>query len=116
VGPRVQDFVASCPASQVSRWTNIDYVIEVPSNASGASAVTIGVAEHPEIVLLDTHSADNPTGARSAASRSLEPLLGGLASESTLTLEVTTTTTPDGEMAATVVVNATYDCVPKSAP
>jgi hypothetical protein len=111
----VQNFVASCPLSQVARWKTIDYVIDAPSNPSGAAAVTIGVAEDPGIVLLDTRSMPDPGAERSTASQAVEALLGTLATQSTLMLEVTTTTTPDGAMAATATVNAVYDCVPNSA-
>jgi hypothetical protein len=116
VGARAQNFVASCPAAETARWTMIDYEIDAPSNASGAAAVTIGVAEHPEVVLLDTRSANGPGAGKTAATRPVEAVLAGLASQSTLMLEITTTTTPDGEMAATATVTAVYDCVPKSAP
>jgi hypothetical protein len=111
VGARVEPFVASCPSTLVPRWTSLDYVVDAPGDASGPSAATIAVSGHPEIVLLDTTSRDGAHAAGGAGSRDMTTVLGSLSSQPALALDVTTSTTPDGDMAATATVSLHYECV-----
>jgi hypothetical protein len=88
----------------------LDYVVDAPSNRSGAAVVTIAVADHPEIVLLDTRSSSDAPVNGGAGSRAVDSLLAPLAGQSGLTLEIGTTTTPDGAMAATAKAALAYAC------
>jgi hypothetical protein len=94
----------------VVRWATLDYVVDAPSNTSGAAVVTIAVADHPEIVLLDTRSISDAPAKGGTGSRAVDSLLGPLSGQSGLTLEIGTTTTPDGEMAATAKTALGYVC------
>jgi hypothetical protein len=110
VGARTQSFVASCPAGSGLSWTTLDYVVDAPANASGVAGVTVVVAGHPEIVLLDTQSGNASSVEKIAGSVSVAPLLGALVEQSEMALQITTTTTPDGAMAATAQATLSYDC------
>jgi hypothetical protein len=99
-------FAASCPSGEV-RWTTLETIVDAPANDSGAAAARIGVADHPEIVLFDSASS---TSAQGAGSRDIGALLGDLSGHPALTLALTTTTTPDGTMAATAKAVLTYAC------
>jgi hypothetical protein len=116
VGVRTQPFAATCPGTQVARWTTLDYVIDAPANASGAAAVTISLSGHPEVVLVDTRTPGDAPAKGGAGSRDVEALLGALSTQPTLTLDIATSTTPDGAMAATAIASPSYDCLAKPAP
>jgi hypothetical protein len=116
VGLRAQQFVASCPATYVPRWTTLDYSVDAPANASGAAPVTIALAEHPEVVLLDTRANDGVPQKGGAGSRDVQALLGPFSSDSTLILQVLTSTTPDGDLASTAKLSADYGCVSGAHP
>jgi hypothetical protein len=115
VGVRTQRFVAACPSGSSVQWTTLDYVVDAPSNVSGASAATVGIAGHPDVVLLDTQSSDGVSAKVGAGSRTIESILGALSELPGLTLEIATTTTPDGSMAATVKAELGYTCSSGSA-
>src|SRR5579864_867934 len=108
VGVRTQTFTASCPVGETIRWTTLDYALDTPNNPSGVATVTMSVAGHPELALLDGSSTDPATVQGSAGSRNIETLLGALAGQPDLTLQITTTTTPDGTMAATATGTLSY--------
>jgi hypothetical protein len=110
VGVRTQNFVGSCPSGAELRWTTLDYVFDVPSNASGAAAVTVSVAGDPEVVLFDSRSAGDAPVHGGVGSRTVDALLGALSAQSALTLQIATTTTPDGAMAATAKVVLRFGC------
>lgn len=110
VGVRTQTFTASCPAGETIRWTTLDYALDTPTNPSGVAAVTMSVAGHPELPLLDVSSIDLATDQGGAGSRNVGPLLGALAGQAELALQITTTTTPDGAMAATATGTLSYSC------
>jgi hypothetical protein len=113
VGERSEAFVASCPSGASPRWMTLDYVVDVPANASGEADVAITIAGHPELVLFTA----GPTAASSAAgSIDLGPVLGTLGTAADLTLQFVTTTTPDGAMAATARGTLAYSCDPGHAP
>jgi hypothetical protein len=107
-GVRFEPFAASCPAGASGRWTTLDYVVDAPANASGSADATITVEGHPEIVLFATGSA----GAASAGEGTVDlgPLLDVLANQAKLTLQISTTTTPDGALAATARATLKYAC------
>jgi hypothetical protein len=109
VGVRSESFAAACPAGASPRWTTLDYVVDVPANASGGSDVSIAVAGQPQLVLFTA----GPTDVTSATgSVDLGPVLGTLGTEADLTLQFVTTTTPDGAMAATARGTLAYSCAP----
>lgn len=110
VGARSQQFSAACPATYGVRWTILDYVVDTPANASGAAAVTVSLADHPDVVLLDTSATDDAPA--NAGSLDLSSTLGSLSNQPTLTLAITTSTTPDGTLAATATVTPSYECIP----
>jgi hypothetical protein len=117
VGLRVENFAASCPPTHIPRWTSLDYVVDAPTDPSGSTAATIKVAGHPEIVLLDTQSGSGGVHGRGGAgSRDLASVLGSLLNASAIALDVTTSTTPDGDMASTAAVLLKYDCVAPASP
>jgi hypothetical protein len=117
VGSRVVPFVASCPSTHIPRWTSLDYVVDAPTDQSGSSAATITVADHREIVLVDTQSGSGGVHGRGGAgSRDLASVLGSLLNAPAIALDVTTSTTPDGDMASTAAVLLKYDCVAPAAP
>jgi hypothetical protein len=93
------------------RWTTLDYVVDVPANASGATDVTISVAGHPELVLFTPASAD-----ASAGSLDLERVLGAVGTQTDLTIQIATTSTPDGAMAATAQAQPKYACSASGQP
>jgi len=113
VGTRSQQFTASCLRSEVAHWTTLDYVVDAPSNASGIAAATISPAGHMEILLLDTGANGSPASAAGAGSIDLESVLGSLGTQPTFTLAITTSTTPDGRMAASAKVSPSYECRPQ---
>jgi hypothetical protein len=111
VGVRSEAFAASCASGESSSWKTLDYVVDAPTNASGRSDVTITVAGHPELVLFTTQTQD--VGAAEVRSGSLGlDVLGALENQADLTLQITTTTTPDSAMAATARAAAKYACSP----
>jgi hypothetical protein len=109
VGVRTQSFTASCAAGDSIRWTTIDYVLDAPADTSGGASVTISVADHPEFAPL-VSSSDPALIKGGAGSRNIEPLLGSLSTQPDLTLQITTTMTPDGAMAATGSAQLSYAC------
>ncbi len=115
MGTHSQQFVAACPATHVPRWTTLDYSVDAPADASGDAAVTIALADHPDIVLLDTRANDGAPPKGGAGSRDVVALLGSFAAQSTLTLQVSTSTTPDGNLASTATLSAHYACIADSA-
>jgi hypothetical protein len=120
VGVRTQTFTASCLAGDTIRWTTLDYVVDAPADRSGVASVTIAVAGHPDFALLDVRSND-PSLVKGlvkggAGSLNIEPLLGALSAQSDLTLQITTTTTPDGAMASTATAELSYACSSGPAP
>jgi hypothetical protein len=112
-GARSEAFAASCPAGASPRWTTLDYVVDVPANASGGADVAIAVAGNPQLVLFTAGPTDHPSAAGSV---DLGPVLGALGTEANLTLQLVTTTTPDGAMAATARATAVYACDPGPSP
>jgi hypothetical protein len=110
VGVRSQAFVATCPAGTLPSWNALDYLVDAPANKSGQTDVTISVAGHPELVLFTTRSAGTPSAEASAGSVDPGPVLGALRSQADVTLDIETTTTPDGVMAATARAELTYAC------
>jgi hypothetical protein len=110
VGVRSQAFVASCPVGASPRWTTLDYVLDVPANASGSADVAITIAGHPELVLFTTRATGHASSEPGAGSVDLGTVLGALGNQGDLALEITTTTTPDGAMAATARATLTYAC------
>ena len=113
VGTRTQQFTASCLPNEVAYWTTLDYVVNAPSDASGIAAATISPAGHQDIVLLDTGVSGSPASAAGAGSIDVGSVLGSLGMQPTLTLAITTSTTPDGRMAASVKVSPSYECRPQ---
>ncbi len=111
VGTRTRQFMASCPQNEVAHWTTLDYVVNAPSDTSGVAAATASLAGHPEILLLDT-GASGSAAAAGAGSLDLESVLGSLGAHPALTLAITTSTTPDGRLAASVKVSPSYECRP----
>jgi len=111
VGTRTQQFTASCVQNETPHWTTLDYVVDSPSDASGASGATFSPAGHAEITLFDTRAGGSPASA-SAGSLDLESILGSLGAQPTLTLAITTSTTPDGRLAASVKVSPSFECRP----
>jgi len=103
--------MASCPQNEVAHWTTLDYVVNAPSDTSGVAAATASLAGHPEILLLDT-GASGSAAAAGAGSLDLESVLGSLGAHPALTLAITTSTTPDGRLAASVKVSPSYECRP----
>ena len=115
VGVRTQTFTASCLAGDTIRWTTLDYVVDAPADRSGVASVTIGVAGHPDFTLLDV-SSDPSLVKGGAGSLNIEPMLGALSAQRDLALQITTTTTPDGAMAATATARLSYACSSGPAP
>ena len=119
VGVRTQTFTASCLPGDTIRWTTLDYVVDAPADRSGLASVTIGVAGHPDFALLDV--SNDPSLVKGlvkggAGSLNIEPMLGALSAQRDLTLQITTTTTPDGAMAATATAKLSFACSPGPPP
>jgi hypothetical protein len=110
VGVRTEPFAAACPAGASPRWTTLDYTVDVPGNASGGADVAITVAGHPELVLFTAQSAGRGSTEHSAGSLDVGPELNALADQADLSLQIATTTTPDGAMAATAQATLKYSC------
>jgi hypothetical protein len=110
VGTRTQQFTASCLQNEVAHWTTLDYVADAPSDASGVAAATISPAGHPEILLVDTAAAGTAASAGGAGSLDMATVLGSLGVQRMLTLAITTSTTPNGRLAASVKASPNYEC------